>query len=183
MSELETGAPAGPNKIVYILLGVIIVLLIGVVAAIALQGPAKTGTPTATTPTAPAGTQTPPAGMGTATAENFDPATATRVPEGETLEVFVETYFKDLVDKKYEDAYNRLPASKKASQDLKSFSDQIAGYGITGYEMGATTVEGEDTTVVCSAVTSAGNFEYKWTFTQVDGAWVVKARVLGGMGQ
>ena len=38
MSELETGAPAGPNKIVYILLGVIVVLLIGVIAAIALRG-------------------------------------------------------------------------------------------------------------------------------------------------
>lgn len=182
MSELETGAPAGPNKIVYILLGVIVVLLIGVVAAIAMQGTgAKTAGPTATTP--PTAGQTPPAGMGTATADNFDPATATRVPEGETLEQFVETYFKDLVDKNYEDAYNRLPAAKKSSQDLQSFSDQIAGYGITGYEMGATTTEGEDTKVTCSAVTSAGNFEYNWTFTQVDGAWVVKARVLGGMGQ
>ncbi len=180
MSELETGAPAGPNKIVYILLGVIVVLLIGVVAAIAMQGPAKTATPTATAPTT--GAQTPPAGMGTATADTFDPATATRVPEGETPEQFVEVYFKDLVDKKYEDAYNRLPAAKKASQDLQSFSDQIAGYGITGYEMGATTTEGEDTTVSCSAVTSAGNFEYKWTFTKVDGKWVVKSRVLGGMG-
>jgi hypothetical protein len=178
MSELETGAPAGPNKIVYILLGVIVVLLIGVVAAIALQGPAKTASPTATAPTA----TTPPAGMMTATDDTFDPATATRVPEGETPEVFVETYFKDLVEKDYEDAYNRLPAAKKATQDLNSFSDQIAGYGITGYEMGATTTEGEDTKVTCSAITSAGNFEYIWTFTQVDGKWVVKARVLGGMG-
>jgi hypothetical protein len=180
MSELETGAPAGPNKIVYILLGVIVVLLIGVVAAIAMQGPAKTATPTATAPTAPA--TTPPAGMTTATEETFDPATATRVPEGETPEQFVEAYFKGLVDKNYESAYNRLPAAKKASQSLQSFSDQIAGYGITGYEMGATTTEGEDTKVTCSAVTSSGNFEYIWTFTQVDGAWVVKARVLGGMG-
>ena len=180
MSELETGAPAGPNKIVYILLGVIVVLLIGVVAAIAMQGTGKTASPTATTPTP--GATTPPAGMMTATDDTFDPATATRVPEGETPEVFVETYFKDLVEKDYEDAYNRLPAAKKAAQDLNSFSDQIAGYGITGYEMGATTSEGEDTKVTCSAITSAGNFEYIWTFTQVDGKWVVKARVLGGMG-
>lgn len=182
MSELETGAPAGPNKIVYILLGVIVVLLIGVVAAIALQGPAKTATPTAAAPTGST-TTTAPAGMMTATPETFDPATATRVPKGETPEQFVETYFKDLVEKKYEDAYNRLPAAKKASQDLASFSDQIAGYGITGYEMGATTTEGADTQVTCSAVTSAGNFAYNWTFTKVDGEWVVKARVLGGMGQ
>ena len=181
MSELETGAPAGPNKIVYILLGVIVVLLIGVVAAIALQGPAKTASPTAAAPTAPAAT--PPTGMTTATEDTFDPATATRVPAGETPEVFVETYFKDLVSKNYEDAYNRLPAAKKAAQDLQSFSDQIAGYGITGYEMGATTTVGEDTKVTCSAVTSAGNFAYDWTFTKVDGEWVVKARVLGGMGQ
>lgn len=182
MSELETGTSAGPNKIVYILLGVIVVLLIGVVAAIALQGGNKAASPTG--PTNPAGTgTTPPAGMGTATADTFDPATATRVPEGETPEQYVETYFKALVDADYQKAYDRLPTAKKEAQDLKSFSDQIAGYGITGYEMGQTTVEGEDTKVTCSAVTGAGNFEYIWTFTKVDDKWVVKARVLGGMGQ
>src|SRR5665648_558187 len=120
--------------------------------------------------------------MTTATEDTFDPATATRLSEGETPEQFVEAYFTSLVDGNYEDAYNRLPAAKKAAQDLTSFSDQIAGYGITGYQMGATTVEGEDTKVTCSAVTSAGNFEYIWTFTQVDGEWVVKGRVRGGTG-
>jgi len=184
MSDNETGqVTAGPNKTVLALLVVVVVLLIAIVAIVVIGGQSKTPVAGSNTAGPGATAATAPAGMGAGATTAFDPATATRLGESETPEVFVESYFKELVAGDFEAAYNRLPAAKKTAQDAASFAAQLKSYGITGYTMGETTVAGEDTVVSGTAITGAGNFEYIWTFTKVDSKWVVKGRELAGMGQ
>lgn len=184
MSDNETGrVTAGPNKTVIALLAAIVVLLGVVVVFFVLQKPATAPDVIGTGTTTDGSTVTTPTGMGAGATTAYDPKTATRLGDGETPATFVESYFKELVAGDFETAYNRLPASKKAAQDAASFSTQLKGYGITSYTMGETTTAGEDTVVSGTAITGAGNFEYIWTFTKVDGKWVVKGRALGGMGQ
>ncbi len=185
MSDNETGqVTAGPNKTVIALLVVIVVLLLAIVGIYVVGGdktPSVTGVGTDGTGSTP--TTAAPAGMGAGATTEYDAATATRLGDKETPETFVEAYFKELVAGDFEAAYNRLPTAKKSAQDAASFAGQLQGYGITGYKMGETTTSGEDTVVSGTAITGSGNFEYIWTFTKVDGKWVVKGRELGGMGQ
>jgi hypothetical protein len=182
MSDNETGqVSAGPNKMVIALLAVVVVLLGVIVAIVVLKPAAKTVTP-GTGTTTDGSTATTPTGMGAGSTAAYDPATATRLGEGETPATFVESYFKELVAGDFEGAYNRLPTAKKAAQDAAGFASQLKSYGITGYTMGETTVNGADTVVSGTAITGSGNFEYIWTFTKVDSKWVVKGRELGGMG-
>ncbi|MCE5202659.1 MAG: hypothetical protein ABFC80_04270 [Coriobacteriales bacterium] len=184
MEESETGRPGGMNKGVVALLGVIVVLLVVIVAIILTQGDKTTTTNTATTETTATGSTTtsggamPPAATGV-----FDPTTATRLGKGVTPEQHVETYFKAVIAGDYTKAYDLLPADKKAAQDAESFGQQLAGYGITAYKLGKTTTSGDDTIVNATATMPGGDFEYVWTFTKVDGEWVVKSRELAGMGQ
>jgi len=183
MSDNETGqATAGPNKTVIALLVVVVVLLIAIVVIFMVQKPATSPIASNTGTMSGSTASTAVAGMGSGAVTEYDAATATRLGDKETPETFVEAYFKELVAGDFEAAYNRLPAAKKSAQDAASFSEQLTGYGITSYTMGETTVAGDDTVVSGTAITSAGNFEYIWTFTKVDGKWVVKGRELGGMG-
>ncbi|KAF0207956.1 MAG: hypothetical protein Q8S43_09150 [Actinomycetota bacterium] len=184
MSDNETGqVTAGPNKTVIALLAVVVVLLGVIVVFFVLQKPAVAPVATGTDPATNGSTVATPTGMGAGATTAYDAKTATRLGDKETPAAFVESYFKELVAGDFEGAYNRLPTAKKAAQDAAGFASQLKSYGITGYTMGETTVNGEDTVVSGTAVTGSGNFEYIWTFTKVDGKWVVKGRELGGMGQ
>lgn len=181
MSDVETGRPAGPNKGVLALLAVIVVLLGVIVAIIVLQKPATTTTtPGGTTNTASTDTS---AAMPAAATGEFDPATATKLKDGVTPEQHVEAYFNAIIKGDYQTAYDLLPADKKAAQDAASFGQQLAGYGITAFKLGETSTSGEDTLVNATATMAGGSFDYVWTFTKVDGKWVVKSRELAGMGQ
>ncbi|MGB4593037.1 MAG: hypothetical protein WBI63_04585 [Coriobacteriia bacterium] len=182
MSDVETGRPAGPNKGVLALLGVIVVLLGVIVAIIVFQKPATTTTTTTGGTAGTASTATS-ATMPAAATGEFDPATATRLKDGVTPEQHVESYFNSIISGDYQTAYDLLPADKKAAQDAASFGEQLAGYGITEFKLGETTTSGEDTLVNATATMAGGSFDYVWTFTKVDGKWVVKSRELAGMGQ
>jgi hypothetical protein len=159
------------NRTVTYLLGAVAVLLVVIVALVVLRGQPSTGTGTGNG-TASTDTSVP-ANMGGALPADipFDPATATKVPAGETPKQYVENYYKAVLAKDYAKAYALLPADKKAATDEASFGAQLEGYGLTGYKMGEVATTGDSTTVGASMSAPGGEFGY-----------VVKSRTLPGMG-
>jgi hypothetical protein len=165
-----------------ILLGAIVVLLLAIVAIFYFRG---TGTPASavdnTGTQAPADTDT--SGMPPmAPPAEFDPATATKVPEGETPEDYVTAYFDAVVAGDFAAAYDRLPADKKATSTEEQFASQLEGYSITEYTIEEVTESGDEVEVLANATTSAGGFQYLWTFVAEGDGWLVKSRTLPGMG-
>jgi len=183
MSEEPITEAAPANKTVVMLLAAIAVLLVAIVGVIVVQGNTA-APPTSADGAAHTGAQLPPASMGGAmpTGE-FDPATATKVPEGQTPEQYVETYFQAIVDGDYATAYELLPADKKAAQTADSFAQQLGGYGINAFEMGQVTEQGDERAVNATAVTPMGGFPYMWTFVKDGDGWLVKSRALTDMGK
>lgn len=178
--EESTERTAAPNRSIVILLSVIVVLLLAVVAYFLLADGAATDTATndAATDTAA------PTGMtGSTTPAEFDPATATKVPAGETPEQYVVVYFDAVVAGDFQTAYDRLPSDKKAAQDAASFASQLQGYGVTAYTIDGATEEGEEAQVTATATMPGGAFQYLWTFVKDGDGWLVKSRTLPGMGQ
>lgn len=175
----------GQQQLTMYLMGAVVVLLIAVIGVLVWQSRSTTP-PVAQVPAqadpATSGQQ-PPAGMGgVAPTGEFDPAKATKVPAGMKPEAYVKAYFEAVVKGDYKKAYDMLPADKKAAQDAESFGNQLKGYGMNGYKMGASKTQGDDTSVEATAKTPNGDFGYTWTFTKVKGELVVKSRTLTGMG-
>jgi hypothetical protein len=184
MEEIQ--GPARQNRTTVILLGVIALLLIVVAAILLTQGGDKTpGSPTGNagggnTSSNTTGTTMP--GTGT-TPQPFDPATATKVPAGETPDEYVKKYFEAVLAGDYAAAYERLPADKKAAQDQASFAEQLKGYGISAYTIDDVSEKGDEAQVYATATMAGGSFQYLWTFVKGGDGWLVKSRTLPGMGQ
>lgn len=175
MEETNTA----PNRTVLILLGVIVLLLLAIVAFFVFGGNDGTGTATNEEPTSTATTGMPT----TPAAVAFDPATATRVPDGETPEQYVIAYFDAVVSGDFQTAYDRLPTDKKAAQDAEAFASQLTGYGVSAYTIDSAVEEGEEAKVTATATMAGGAFQYLWTFVKDGDGWLVKSRTLPGMGQ
>ncbi|MRS11836.1 MAG: hypothetical protein EG823_02030 [Actinobacteria bacterium] len=179
--EDSTGTPNSSNRSVVMVLVVIVALLAAAVAYFAFAGTNKTDSATSDSTT---GEVTGTTGMtGTTGTTPFDPATATKVPEGETPEQYVTVYFDAVVAGDYQTAYDRLPADKKAAQDEASFAEQLTGYGVTSFRIDQVVEEGEETKVTATATMPGGDFQYLWTFVKDGDGWLVKSRTLPGMGQ
>lgn len=191
--------PRNQNQMVMYLMGGIIVLLVAVVGILVARNnsPAANIAPvpnaTAANPAPsgqaqdPAGGQTgAPTGMGGAPAApaNFDPKTATKVPNGMTPKQFVEEYYKAIEAGKWDEAFKHLPADKQASQDVASFKAQIEGYGVNGYSVGEETKQGSDVVVSADQVTTSyGTFMNGWVFTKDGESFVLKSKAVTGMKQ
>lgn len=170
----ESTAKSPNNRAIVIVLAVIAVLLVAVIAYMAFGNKAA-NEPATTTPAAGTDTAAP-------AATEFDPATATRVPDGETPETFVAGYFDAIVAGDFQAAYDRLPLDKKTSYgDVDTFGAQVKAYGVTGYTMGEITESGDETVVNAAASMPGGNFNYIWTFVKDGKSWLVKSRELGSM--
>ncbi|MDO8880446.1 MAG: hypothetical protein Q7W44_06570 [Coriobacteriia bacterium] len=180
----STGTPATANRTMLILLGAIVVLLLAIVVIFLARGNADSG-PTVTASTDTAATAGAPSGMpgATAPAVEFDPATATTVPAGETPEAYVVAYFDAIVAGDYATAYGRLPTDKKASSTEQQFADQLTGYGVTEYTIDDVTEADGEAQVLATASMAGGQFQYLWTFVAEGDGWLVKSRTLPGMGQ
>lgn len=167
----ETTAKSSNNRAIVIVLAVIAVLLVAVIAYMAFGNKAA-DEPAASTDT----------GTGAPATATFDPATATRVPDGETPETFVAGYFDAIVAGDFQAAYDRLPLDKKTSYgDVATFTSQVQAYGVSGYTMGEITESGDETVVNAAASMPGGNFNYIWTFVKDGDSWLVKSRELGSM--
>jgi uncharacterized protein YxeA len=169
---------AAPNRTVIILLGIIVALLIAIVAYFAFAN-GKTGTAS----TGNTDTNTNSGTPSTPAATEFDPATATKVPAGETPEQYVIAYFDAVVAGDFQTAYDRLPTDKKAAQDQASFGEQLKGYGVSEYTIDSAVEEGDEAKVTATASMAGGQFQYLWTFVKDGDGWLVKSRTLPGMGQ
>jgi hypothetical protein len=181
----STGTPAAPNRTALILLGAIVVLLIAIVVLFLTRGnstPApiagQNNLPPTATGTMPGAT----GGMPTAPAAPFDPATATKVPEGQTPETYVVEYFDAVVAGDFATAYSLLPTDKKAASTEEQFAEQLRGYGVTEYTIDSATEAGEEAQVLATATMPGGAFQYLWTFVKDGDGWLVKSRTLPGMG-
>jgi hypothetical protein len=179
MMEENNGTTAAPNRAIVILLGVIVLLLVAVVAFFVFGSPGS-DTVTGTTATGTGTTGMPAA----STPAPFDPATAVKVPAGETPEDYVKRYFDAIVAGDFGAAFVLLPTTKQATYGSEAaFSDQLTGYGVTGYTIDDVTETGEESKVTATATMPGGAFQYLWTFVKDGENWLVKSRDLPGMGQ
>ncbi|MBN1193363.1 MAG: hypothetical protein JXA36_06710 [Coriobacteriia bacterium] len=177
--EESNGTAAAPNRTTVILLGVIVVLLLAIVGYFAFAGNGGTADDAADTGTAETTGMT-----GTTTEVEFDPATAVKVPEGQTPEQYVSAYFDAVVAGDFATAYAMLPTAKQAEYGSEAaFTTQLTGYGVTAYTIDDFTEEGEEARVTATASMPGGNFQYLWTFVKEGEVWLVKSRTLPGMGQ
>jgi hypothetical protein len=180
------------NTLIIALAAVVIVLAAGVgyliwndsqaLPSVTPQPANNGGTPG--TGTNGTGTGTPGTGTTGGTPVAFDAKTATQVPAGTAPVDFVKLYHEDVIAGKYADAYAMLPLDKQQSYgDAAAYEAQVKGYGITGYEIGTPTENGDELSVAATQVTPQMPITYTWTFKKVGDQWYVTARVMGGATQ
>ena len=184
---------ANNQQMIVIALVVIAVLLPAIVGVVIWQQ-AKTATtlpsPTSTgaAPAAGGAAANAPAGMGGATggapaaaAGPFDAKTATKVTSGKTPEQFLQAYGDAILANKYAEAYKMLPLDKQQSYgDAAAYEAQVKAYGITKFNTGKATTEGDNMTIVSEQVTPQMPITYTWAFKKVGGQWYVESRTMGG---
>jgi hypothetical protein len=111
----------------------------------------------------------------------FDPKTATKLASGLTPETAIKAYNDAVMANTFDKAYAILPLAQKQSYaSADGMAAQIKPYGITGFKVGPSTVNGNDTVIVVETDTPAMNITYTWTFTKDGGQWYVKSRTMGG---
>ncbi|MDZ4168433.1 MAG: hypothetical protein U1E26_02090 [Coriobacteriia bacterium] len=175
---------------------VVIAALLAVIVGVLVYQQTQNAIPAPTVQSAPtgaagdaAGQQMPPTGMGgaamggSAAPAEFDPKTATAVPEGTEPEAFVEGYYKACEDGDWTGAFDALPVDKKAGNSPDALKEQVSGYGIKGFKITGATTEGDKSIVKVEQVTGQyGTFENTWTFVKGDkGVWLVESKAVTGM--
>ncbi len=178
------------NQTVVIGLAVVAVLLAAIAGILVWQQSQAAQVPAPVVSAAPAEGQAPagmggaPAGMGgaaTGAPVEFDEKTATQVPEGTDPVEYVEAYHKAVAAGDYASAYKMLPLDKQQSYgDATAYEEQLKAYGITGYEMGEPTEDGDTITVAATQVTPQMPITYTWTLKKVGDTWFVASRTMGG---
>ncbi|MCL2654977.1 MAG: hypothetical protein FWD65_04665 [Coriobacteriia bacterium] len=164
-------------KLIFALV-VVVVVLMGAIVFIATRPSNTTSNNTGTGAAATTSTGTSTSG----TSASFDAKTATKVPAGQTPEVFVENYYKAVAAGNYEAAYQLLPQAKKEGQSVADFATQLKAYSITGYKMGASSTSGDTMTINADEITAGnGSFTMTWTFVKQGSTWLVKDRFMPGM--
>ncbi len=176
---------AARNKTVPMLLGVVAVLLLAIVALLVLNNGNETTVPvadtgtTATTDADTTGSMSQP-GMGASTGVEFDPATATKVPEGVTPEEYVAQYYQAILDKDFEKAFAMQPATSQEGNNAEDFGATQTGYGMTSFTIGESSEDGDIATVTAEQDLGAnGKWAAMWTFEMYEGSWVVQSRAVG----
>jgi hypothetical protein len=168
------------DKTLVYILGAAVVLL-AVIAGVLIFRGSPTAAPVDTT-----GTQTqPPATMNPAPSASiapFDPKTATKVvgdPKNH-----VNKYFDAIMKGDFATAYKLLPTDKKVSYGTEAaFATQLKSYAAKSYSPPVASVSGDTETVTATLQTPQMSFTYVWTFVKYKGAWVVRGRAIGNMGQ
>lgn len=173
----------GTQKQIVIGLVAVAVLLAAIVGVLIWQN-SKTDVPSPTTTDTGV---TPPADMpstatsGTAPAPNFDPATAPKVPAGQTPEEYVKSYYQTCQDKKYAEAFKMLPTATQAYYgSAADFQSTLEGYGVTGFTVQPQKEAGDAITVVGAQAAQGMEFPYTWKFVKGDGdEWLCESRTMG----
>jgi hypothetical protein len=165
------------NKTVVYLLGGIAVLLVVLLAVLYFRGQGSTAVPDATAPGASTETSAPASMPGVAPSTEFDPATATKVPAGETPEAYMKRYYQAIMDKKWDVAFKMQPATSQANGTVEQFGETQTGYGYTAFKVVSASTQGDTATVSVDLTLGAnGNWGVDWVFVKVGGEWLVKQR-------
>ncbi len=171
------------NRTVMLLLGVIVILLAALVIVVIMRQPAgtaSTGTNTTASNTAAstAATTSQP-GLASSTSAPFDPSTATKVPASMQPKDFVSGYYQDILDKKWNDAFDRQPAASKAGQSVADFQATEASYGMKSFKfVGQKVSDATATVVIQQDLGTNGIWGATWTLVKYNGGWVVQARAV-----
>jgi hypothetical protein len=171
--------------IVYALVAIAVLLII-IVGVMVYNNMNSVPAPTASSTAAPDAAAQSIAGQmpSPAAPVEFDTKTATKLPAGMTPETALKTYMEDVLSKKWKEAYALLPLAQRNSYgSADAYGQQVAAYGISGYELGKPQSAGTDVTIVSTQKTAQMNISYTWTFTQKDGTWYAKSRAMGGSTQ
>jgi hypothetical protein len=111
---------------------------------------------------------------------SFDPATATRVPAGQTPRDFVAAYYQAILDKQWQKAFDMQPEETKAGQTVDAFQQtQEQMYGMKKFSIFSASAAGSEATVV--AVQDLGDngiWNATWGFVNDGGTWLVKSRAV-----
>lgn len=168
------------NRIVMYLSIVVVVLLVAFVAVVISFSGAKTPVAPATTAGTSSTTTTSQAGL-SPSASGFDPATATKVPADSDPKKFVTVYYQAILDKQWDVAFKMQPAASRVGQTVAAFQQtQEQMYGMTSFKVAKSDIGDTDATVVVDQdLGTNGTWNTAWTFTKVDGTWLVKARKVG----
>jgi hypothetical protein len=201
MAEQKSGG-LDQQTMMYILIGVVVVLIAvvgfmfyqnsqpkGDATVVGLQQGAAPTQPGAPANGAPAGmgqgTATAPGGAaapGAATAATpVDPKTSTKVLT--TPKDWVTAYYAAAVKSDWATAYKMLPAALRTQSTEQQFGDTQKGYGIKGFKVTDSQVQGNKATVTATLETASyGNFSNQWSFEKVGDAWYVagKKTMMGG---
>jgi hypothetical protein len=159
-------------------------------AALLAKYPASTvSAPTDTSGELPTGhpsvvpTTTAQGGMTQSTPSTFDPATATRVPAGQSPRQFVAAYHQAILDEEWQTAFEMQPATSR-SGDVAAFKATWESYGLDGFKIfsDATTSTGSKV-VVRMDLGANGIWNATWDFVKSGDTWLVKTRSKIGMGE
>lgn len=171
MPQSDTSKNTNP-----VVIGVLLVVVVALAATLVYLWQSRQATQTTQQPTMP--TQQAPQGMPSSAPAPFDPATATKVPDGQTPEEFLTAYLVACEKGDWEKAFASLPIGKQEQYGTaEAFGNQLATYGIQGHEVAE--VSATDDEVVLSGIMktgSAGDWSYDWTFKQADGVWYAADR-------
>jgi hypothetical protein len=164
------------NRTVMMLAGAVVVLLVVFVGVVvlSLNGGSKPATPGTT----PGGSEVTTTGVGSSA--TFDPATATKVPADQTPKAYVTAYYQAILDKQWQKAFDMQPAASKVGKTVAAFQQtQEQMYGMTAFSIFSDTPTAtEDVVVVRQELGTNGIWNTVWTFTKVNGAWLIKGRVV-----
>lgn len=169
------------NRLVMILAATVVVLFIAFIAVVVLNsGSAGTNTAanTPTTGTSSTSTATSNPGVGSSAGE-FDPTSATEVPDGDTPDKFVSDYYQAIIDKKWDVAFKMQPAASQTGsvEDFKATQEM---YGMTSFKVAKKDIGDKAATVVVEQdLGQNGTWNATWTFQKSDGKWLVETRKVG----
>lgn len=158
-------------------IGILLVLVVALVATLVyLWQSRQVAQPTTQAPVqAPAGM---PGGMPSTAPAPFDPATATKVPEGKTPEEFLTAYLVACENGDWDTAFASLPLGKQQQYgSAQAFGSQLATYGIVGHDVRE--VSATDDQIVIAGImetSQQGKWSYDWTFKQEGGVWYAADR-------
>jgi hypothetical protein len=107
----------------------------------------------------------------------FDPATATRVPSGQTPKQYVAVYYQAILDKEWDTAFAMQPAASQAGSSVDTFAQMQESYGMVAFSISSSVTGGSEATVVARQdLGSNGSWYATWTFVDDGGTWFVKSR-------
>lgn len=171
------------NKTVLMLLAVIVALLLVIIVVLmVVGGSGDVPAPTVTAADTQSAADAAPSDMPPATVPaDFDPATATRVPEGVDPADFAAQYYEAVLAGDWDTAFAMQPTHKQTTS-VEDFSEQLLGYGIVGYTVTGAQDMGEQYVVMVDQETGQfGIFENQWVFVLDEGAWLLQDKAVTGM--